>query len=327
MQVSSEFDHAAGMASSSPTGVSDIALHLESALNAVLTGKPEVVRAAMVCLFAGGHLLIDDVPGVGKTSLARGLAQSIGGSWKRVQFTSDLLPSDITGSTIWDRDQQIFEFRPGAVFANVVLADEVNRAAPKTQSALLEAMEEAQVTADGATYELPAPFMVIATQNPVETEGTFPLPEAQLDRFLMRVEIGYPNRDAAIEILGTHGNQATAPIRPVVDATAIRQAIAACETIAVHEAIRGYIVDLVEGTRSAVGVRLGASPRAAIALQRAARASAALSGRNYVIPDDVKSLAGSVLSHRILMDYGSQFSADQLVAELLRRVPAPHPAR
>ncbi|MGB2758301.1 MAG: AAA family ATPase [Acidimicrobiia bacterium] len=304
-----------------------IAEALESNLSTVLAGKPEAIRAALVCLFAGGHLLIDDVPGVGKTSLARGIAQSMGGAWRRIQFTPDLLPSDITGSTVWDRDQNAFEFRPGAVFANVVLADEINRAAPKTQSALLEAMEEAQVTADGATHALPTPFMVIATQNPVETDGTFPLPEAQLDRFLMRISIGYPTRDASMDILANHDARLAPEVPAVASPRVIMGAVAACEGITVHDAIRAYVIDIVEETRDAPGVRLGASPRAALALQRAARAQAALAGRNFVLPDDVKELAVPVLAHRILMEYGTSMSPIEVINSVILQVPTPHPAR
>lgn len=305
----------------------EIVAALESQLHSVLAGKPDVIHAALVCLFAGGHLLIDDVPGVGKTSLARGLAQSIGGMWRRIQFTPDLLPSDITGSTIWNRDQNLFEFRPGAVFANVVLADEINRAAPKTQSALLEAMEETQVTADGETHRLPTPFMVIATQNPVETEGTFPLPEAQLDRFLMRISIGYPDRGASMEILESHGSRSAQDARAVASPSTITSAVLACEQVNVRVAIREYLIEIVEQTRTAPGVRLGASPRAALALQRAARAKAAIEGRTYVLPDDVKALAGPVLAHRILVEYGHTTTPADVIEQIIRQVQPPHPAR
>ncbi len=316
-----------GTSAAHPTRFADIATGLTRNLDSVLIGKPEVTKAALACLFAGGHLLIDDVPGVGKTSLARALAQSIGGEWRRVQFTADLLPSDITGSTIWNRDQNSFEFRKGAIFSNVILADEINRAAPKTQSALLEAMEEMQVTNDGHSHPLPAPFMVIATQNPVETEGTFPLPEAQLDRFLMRISIGYPSRSSTVDILESHGQSSDPPVQAVTTPQSIIGAVRACEEVSVHEAVREYIVDIVEATRTAAGVRLGASPRAALALQRASRATAALAGRHYVLPDDVKALASSVLAHRLLLQYGHGQRAEEVIADILRTIPAPHPAR
>jgi MoxR-like ATPase len=268
----------------------------------VIRGKTEAIHLAVVCLLAEGHLLIEDVPGVGKTSLAKALARTTGGTWSRIQFTPDLLPSDVTGVSVWNRAHGEFEFRPGGVFANVVLADEINRASPKTQSALLEAMEERQVTVDGVTYPLAAPFVVIATQNPIELEGTYPLPEAQLDRFLMRITMGYPGRDAELAILEQQTDHVAVDVlRPVVDSAAVT---AMCEAVAeVHVAphLRSYVVDLADATRRHHDLVLGASPRGALALQRAARAYAASVGRDFVLPDDVKRLAPTVLEHRLLL--------------------------
>jgi len=293
----------------------------------VIRGKEEAIRFGLVCLFAEGHLLIEDVPGVGKTSLAKAIARSIGGTWRRVQFTPDLLPSDVTGVSVWNRAQSEFEFRPGGVFANVLLADEINRASPKTQSALLEAMEERQVTVDAHTYRLGRPFMVIATQNPIELEGTYPLPEAQLDRFLMRIEMGYPNRDSEVQILELHpGHPRVDDLEPVTSAEEI---VAAADVVAgVHVAnnIKGYIVDLAEASRRHRDLALGMSPRGALALQRSARALAASLGREYVVPDDVKRLAPAVLEHRLLLAPDAQLrgvTPDAVVQTLLSSVPVP----
>ena len=257
---------------------------LAAQLERVLRGKRRPVHLALVCLFSEGHLLIEDVPGVGKTSLAKAIARSIGGSWRRVQFTPDLLPSDVTGVSVWDRTRGDFEFRPGGVFANVVLADEINRASPKTQSALLEAMEEHQVTVDAQTYLLPRPFLVIATQNPVELEGTYPLPEAQLDRFLLRLRIGYPDRDAEIAILDAQGVEEVNvdDLEPVTDADTVAAWIRELGRVHVAPELQGYIVDVVEATRHHRDLMLGVSPRGALSLQRAARALAASVGRSYV---------------------------------------------
>jgi MoxR-like ATPase len=276
---------------------------LAAQIERVLRGKRRAVHLSLVCLFSEGHLLIEDVPGVGKTSLAKAIARSTGGSWRRVQFTPDLLPSDITGVSVWDRGRGDFEFRPGGVFANVVLADEINRASPKTQSALLESMEERQVSVDAQTYKLPRPFMVIATQNPVELEGTYPLPEAQLDRFLLRLRIGYPDRDAEIAILDAEGTETIEPeeLEPVTDPETVGAWIRELGRIHVSAELQGYIVDLVEATRHHRDLMLGVSPRGALALQRAARALAASIGRAYVVADDVKVLAPAVLEHRLLL--------------------------
>jgi MoxR-like ATPase len=276
---------------------------LATQIESVIRGKRRAIHLALVCLFAEGHLLIEDVPGVGKTSLAKAIARSVGGTWRRIQFTPDLLPSDVTGVSVWDRTRGDFEFRPGGVFANVVLADEINRASPKTQSALLEAMEEQQVTVDAHTYELPSPFLVIATQNPVELEGTYPLPEAQLDRFLLRLRIGYPDRDAELAILEAQDTSAVAPeaLDPVTDAASIAEWSHALGRIHVTPELQGYIVDIVEASRHHRDLLLGVSPRGALGLQRAARALAASVGRSYVVPDDIKLLATSVLEHRLVL--------------------------
>jgi MoxR-like ATPase len=294
----------------------------------VLRGKRRAVHLSLVCLFAEGHLLIEDVPGVGKTSLAKAMAHSIGGSWRRIQFTPDLLPSDVTGASVWDRGSGDFEFRPGGVFANVVLADEINRASPKTQSALLEAMEERQVTVDNHTHPLGSPFMVIATQNPIELEGTYPLPEAQLDRFLMRLRIGYPDREAELSILDAHGADEVAPesLEPVSDAATITAWNGELASIHIAPELQGYIVDLVDATRHHRDLMLGVSPRGALGLQRAARALAASVGRSYVVPDDLKALAPVVLEHRLVLSPEAQMRGTTTTAVLtgvLDSVPVP----
>jgi MoxR-like ATPase len=271
--------------------------------------------------------LIEDVPGVGKTMLAKAIARSIDCSFRRIQFTPDLLPTDITGVNVFSQERGDFEFRPGAIFANIVLGDEINRASPKTQSALLECMEERQITIDTETYQLGVPFMVIATQNPIEHEGTYPLPEAQLDRFMMRIGIGYPSAEVEAEILATHGVRSTLPdIGPVEDAIGVRAMIEVARGVHVSEAIRRYIVDLVEATRNHPDVYVGASPRDSILLLRASRAMAAASERDYVIPDDVKALVPPVLSHRVIVTADAVMggrSAEALLTELLAEVAVP----
>jgi len=293
----------------------------------VIQGKRDVIQMALACLVADGHLLIEDVPGVGKTMLAKAISRSIDGSWHRIQFTPDLLPSDVTGVSVWNRAENEFEFRQGGVFANIVLADEVNRASPKTQSALLEAMEERQVTVDAVTHDLQRPFMVIATQNPIEYEGTYPLPEAQLDRFLMRVKVGYPDREAGIEILETHGaSEPVDNLAPVLSADDVVKLQETVTTIYVAPSLKGYIIDVVEATRHERDLVLGVSPRGALALQRASRAYAAASGRDYVIPDDLKLLAGSVLEHRLILSPEAQLrgaAPSEVLASVLGKVPVP----
>jgi len=297
-----------------------------------IQGKRDQVQLALVCLLAEGHLLIEDVPGVGKTSLAKAIARSIGGTWHRIQFTPDLLPSDVTGVSVWNRGSDQFEFRPGGVFANVVLADEINRASPKTQSALLEAMEERQVTVDARTYRLPRPFMVIGTQNPIELEGTYPLPEAQLDRFLMRIPMGYPGRDAELAILEAQGSQRSPAdeLEPVVTADEVADAAAAVGRVHMAPELRDYVLDLVDTTRRHPDLVLGASPRGSLAIQRAARALAASSGRAFVIPDDVKRVLPAVLEHRVLLAPDAQLrgtSAGDVIDAVLSSTPVPGTAR
>jgi MoxR-like ATPase len=293
----------------------------------VVQGKPEVIELALLCLVAEGHLLIEDVPGVGKTSLAKALAASIDCRWARIQFTPDLLPSDVVGVTVFNRSSSDFEFRPGVVFANLVLGDEINRASPKTQSALLEAMEERQVTVDGHTHLLEAPFMVIATQNPIEHEGTYPLPDSQLDRFLMRVTVGYPARSAELDILETHaGETIVDELQPVATAKDVLAMTMAARDIHVAPSLKGYLVDLADASRRHPSLALGMSPRATLALQKAARARAAASGRTYVVPDDIKDLAGPVLSHRFVLTPESSMQgadAGDVVDDILRKVPVP----
>ncbi|GAA2837396.1 AAA family ATPase [Crossiella cryophila] len=293
----------------------------------VLVGKPEVVRIALVTLLAEGHLLVEDVPGVGKTSLAKALARSIDCSVSRIQFTPDLLPSDITGVSIFNRQNSEFEFRPGPVFANIVVGDEINRASPKTQSALLECMEEHQVTVDGRSYELDSPFMVIATQNPVEMEGTYALPEAQRDRFTARVSIGYPDPQAELAMVDEHaGHDPMSDLKPVSDAERVRQLVATVRGVHLSPEIRRYSVELVSATRRLPELRLGASPRSTLHLVRAARAQAALSGREFVVPDDVHAVAVPVLAHRLVLTAEAQAarrSPADLVRGLVQRVPVP----
>ena len=277
------------------------ARRIGKAIEAVIEGKRDAIQLTLAVLLAEGHLLIEDVPGVGKTMLAKALARAIDGSVRRIQFTPDLLPSDITGVSAYNQERRDFEFRPGPVFANIVLGDEINRASPKTQSALLECMEERQVTVDGTTYSLQEPFMVIATQNPVEMEGTYPLPEAQRDRFTARISLGYPLPAAEREMLDTHGS--TSPLdqlKPVARAGDVQDLVIAVRKVLVSDQVKDYIISLANATRTSPELRLGASPRAALHLLRASRAWAALDGRDYVIPDDVQRLARPVLAHRLL---------------------------
>ncbi|GAA2249927.1 MULTISPECIES: MoxR family ATPase [Streptomyces] len=309
------------------TDLTAVVERVRNSVEGVIEGKPEVVRLSLTVLLAEGHLLIEDVPGVGKTMLAKALARSIDCSVRRIQFTPDLLPSDITGVSIWDQQRRDFEFKPGAIFAQVVIGDEINRASPKTQSALLESMEERQVTIDGKTYELPSPFMVVATQNPVEMEGTYPLPEAQRDRFMARVSVGYPSAEAELQMLDVHGGVSPLEdLQPVAHAHEILKLIEAVRDVYVAEPIRRYVVDLVAATRTHPDLRLGASPRATLHLLRAAKASAALGGRDYALPDDVQALAVAVLAHRLLPTAQAQLNrrtSEQVVQEILQRTPVP----
>ena len=305
----------------------EVARRISAAVETVIEGKPEAIRLALTVLLAEGHLLIEDVPGVGKTLLAKTLARSIDCSIRRVQFTPDLLPSDLTGVSAFNQELREFEFKPGPIFANLVIGDEINRASPKTQSALLECMEERQVTVDGSTYPLELPFMVIATQNPVEMEGTYPLPEAQRDRFTARVSIGYPDGGSELEMLVTHGSSSPLDVlEPVAHATDIRELIAAVRAVHVALPIRQYVVSLVSATRASPELRLGASPRASLHLLPASRAYAALDGRDFVIPDDVQSLAGPVLAHRLLPTSEAMVERElpeRVLSRLVERLPLP----
>jgi MoxR-like ATPase len=305
----------------------ETAERIASNVEQVIMGKPDVVRLSVIALLAEGHILIEDVPGVGKTSIARALAASIDASWHRIQFTPDLLPSDVTGAAVYHQYESTFRFHPGPVFANVVLADEINRASPKTQSALLEVMEERRVTVDGVTYPVPRPFIVLATQNPVEMDGTYRLPEAQVDRFLMRISVGYPELEAEAAILAEDG---AAPgidrLRPVASAADIEYLIRLVAEVQVGPAVRNYIVRLTAATRQSNDVRLGASPRASLALMRAARARAAIAGRDFVTADDVKAMIHPVLNHRVLLSSQATLggtTVDRLIDKVLAGVPVP----
>ncbi|WP_203567003.1 AAA family ATPase [Aestuariimicrobium ganziense] len=300
---------------------------VRGAIESVIEGKSDQITLALTVLLAEGHLLVEDVPGVGKTMLARSLARSIDSTVRRLQFTPDLLPSDITGVSVFNQVTREFEFKAGGIFANIVVGDEINRASPKTQSALLEAMAERQVSADGVTHQLPAPFMVIATQNPIEMEGTYPLPEAQRDRFLARIQMGYPTKASELDMLDSHG--ARDPLRqlePVTDADEVIRLIEIVKQVYVAPAVKDYIVSVIGATRDNPDLRLGASPRASLHLLRGVRAFAALSGRDYAIPDDVKRLAGPVLGHRVLPSTASQLdgrSVDEIVDAAVTSVEIP----
>jgi MoxR-like ATPase len=309
------------------TDIQSFGTKLISNLEKVIVGKHQTVESIVVGLLCQGHVLIEDVPGVGKTVLARSLAKSLGCSFSRLQFTPDMLPSDVTGVSIFDQSKRVFEFRPGPVFAQIVLVDEINRATPKTQAALLESMEEKQVTVDGITHILPNPFMVLATQNPIEYEGTFPLPEAQLDRFLMRVRLGYPSQSDEIEILDRQ--QLRHPIETLEAVVAVEELNSVMEeikTVFVSKPVKRYLVDLVNRTRQSSDVYLGASPRGSLALFRTGQAVAALAGRDFVLPDDIKSLAVPVLAHRVIVGPAArlrELSAEKIVEEILEKLPVP----
>lgn len=319
---------APGGASATPEAlaeVHEVVGRISDAVTSVIEGKAEVVRTAVTVLLAEGHLLIEDVPGVGKTMLAKTLARSIDCTVRRIQFTPDLLPSDITGVSVFNQDLRDFEFRPGAIFANVVVGDEINRASPKTQSALLESMEEGQVTVDGQTYPLHRPFIVMATQNPIEMEGTYPLPEAQRDRFMARISMGYPSPAAEVAMLDSHGGiSPLAALRPVTDAATVARLVDIVRDVWVSPAVRQYVVALSTATRTSSALRLGASPRATLHVLRAARARAAIEGRDHVLPDDVQTVAVPVLAHRLILSGEAQLARrtpDDVLHEIVRRVP------
>ncbi|BDI23783.1 hypothetical protein L3i23_25590 [Herbiconiux sp. L3-i23] len=302
-----------------------------AAVETVIDGKPDAARMALTVLIAEGHLLIEDVPGVGKTMLARAVARTMGGSVSRIQFTPDLLPSDVTGVSIYDQGSRAFEFKPGAVFANIVIGDEINRASPKTQSALLESMEERQVSVDGRTWPLPSPFMVVATQNPIEMDGTYALPEAQRDRFMATISMGYP--DEAAELAMLRSRERHSPIdslQPVLDTEGVRALIAAARAVYLSPPVEAFLLELIRRTRTHPSLRLGASPRATLQLARAARARALIDGRDFVLPDDVAALAVPVLAHRVLptrqslgQGLGEARTATEIIESVLASVPMP----
>lgn len=309
------------------TEVQDFAERVTNNIEQVIVGKRATVELAVISLLCQGHLLIEDVPGVGKTMLARSLARSLGCSFSRIQFTPDMLPSDVTGVSIFNQVTREFEFRNGPIMAQIVLADEINRATPKTQAALLEAMEEHQVTVDGVTHNLPQPFMVLATQNPIEYEGTFPLPEAQVDRFLMRIRLGYPARDQEIDVL--ERQQFRHPfndLQQIVTAEELSEMQEAVKSVYVSPAVKRYIVDLTNQTREHPEVYLGASPRGSLALYRTGQARAAMKGRDYVLPDDIKALAVPTLAHRVILGPGARLrdlNPQQVVEEIISTVAVP----
>jgi MoxR-like ATPase len=300
---------------------------ITDAVNGFMQGKAAVVDLAVICLLARGHLLLEDVPGVGKTALAHSLASALGAPWQRIQFTPDLLPSDVTGVSVFHQDSNAFVFHPGPVFANVVLADEINRASARTQSALLEVMEERQVTVDGRPYPAPEPFLVMATQNPIDMEGTYPLPEAQLDRFLVKTVVGYPDHGAEVRVLqADHHGREPSGVPHVSSAVDVAQLISAAGSVHVSEEVFDYIASLVGHTRTMTELRLGASPRGALGLLRTARVKAALDGRPYVVPGDVQDLACPVLAHRVLVSHTFEASggtAADAISLAVATVPAP----
>jgi len=301
---------------------------LRNNLSRVVLGKEDVIRLSVVALLAGEHVLLEDVPGVGKTLVGKAMARSLSGEFRRIQFTPDLLPADITGSSLFNPQTQQFTFSPGPIFANIVLADEINRATPRTQSAMLEAMSERQVSADGQTHPLPSPFMVIATQNPVEFEGTYPLPESQLDRFLLRIPLGYPRREVELQVLNSHrGGEPVDSLAPVLSCVQVVELQEAVRRVAVDDSINTYLLDIVESTRTCDDLQVGVSTRGALAFYRGVQAAAFVAGRAYVVPDDVKQLAVPVLAHRVItkgyLHGGQREAIEALVERLVDEVPVP----
>ncbi|HYN92952.1 MAG TPA: MoxR family ATPase [Pilimelia sp.] len=307
----------------------EIGARLAANVGSIVLGKPHVVRLAVTALLAEGHVLLEDVPGVGKTTLARAVAASVHGQWRRVQFTPDLLPSDVTGVTVFNQGSQGFEFHPGPIFANIVIADEINRASPKTQSALLEVMEEGYVTVDGVRHAVPRPFLVVATQNPVEMDGTYRLPEAQLDRFLMKLSVGYPAESVEVEVLRGAAGRSPDTLTPITDTGTIGEMIRFARGVHLAEPLYTYAVRLATATRTHPQVRLGVSPRGVIALTRAAGVYALLAGRGYVLPEDFKALVEPVFGHRILLTPDAQLrgvTPGEVLADAVASVPVPIPA-
>ncbi|GIM93188.1 AAA family ATPase [Paractinoplanes toevensis] len=309
-------------------GFAQVAEQLADRIGTAVLGKPEVVRLALTALFAQGHVLLEDVPGVGKTTLARALAASVQGVWRRIQFTPDLLPSDVSGVTIFNQASRGFEFHPGPVFANIVIADEINRASPKTQSALLEVMEERRVTVDGVPHPVPQPFLVVATQNPVEMDGTYRLPEAQLDRFLVKLSVGYPSEEVEIEVLRGAALRSPDALEPITDTATIGEMVKMAMRVHIADPLYAYAVRLAAATRNHPQVRVGVSPRGVIALTRAACAFALINARGYVLPEDMKELIGPVFAHRVLLSADAQLrgvTAAEVLDDAIRSVPVPLP--